>query len=110
MESFYITEETANTLNAMYGFRENEVYRSVPHFIKKGLFSGVYEVDLLRRTYHYFTNSSVPFVELNVDQVLGLLVLPTAESLQIYVDMYWDPFADVMHSAKLLHEAMCFAH
>lgn len=110
MDSFHITEETANALDAIHGFRENELYKSVPFFIKRDLFSDVYEIDLLRRTYYYFTNSSVPFLELNVDQVLGLLVLPTAESLQAYVDSYWDQFADTMHSAKLLHKAMCFAH
>lgn len=110
MDSFYVTQETANTLDALHGFRESEMYKSVPRFIKEDLFSDVYGIDLLGHTYYYFISSNTPFIELNVDQVLGLLVLPTAESLQVYVDSYWNQFTDVMHSAKLLHEAMCFAH
>ncbi|QFR59755.1 hypothetical protein VBApiPXC38_68 [Acinetobacter phage VB_ApiP_XC38] len=110
MESFYITAETAHELIGNHGFQFTLSERKFPAFIDKKYIAPVFQVFIKRKRISSFIISEVPFIELNTDQVLELMVLPTADSRHVLIDSNWNQFADVMHSAKLLHEAMCFAH
>lgn len=110
MDSFHITTETANELITNHGFRFSRSERRLIAGIGRLYLSGVYQVFMESKTIFSLFVNDVPFMEMNTDHILELMVLPTDESRAVIVDSSWNLFTDAMHSAKLLHEAMCFAH
>ena len=110
MESFHITNETAHELIGNHGFRFMMSERRIPTFIDRMFLASVFQVHLRNKQISSFIIDEVPFIELSTNQVLELMVLPTADSKHVLIDSSWNQFSDAMQSAKLLHEAMCFAH
>lgn len=110
MDSFYVTQETAHELIVNHGFQFTASERRITNYIDRIFISSFYQVNMRSKRIMRFLVSEVPFIELNTSQVLELMFLPTAESRHIIINSNWNMFADAMHSAKLLNDAVCSAH